>query len=534
MKKIPLVLVFLLFASALFAQDSASDLPDIQVPSIIMEMDQVTIGETKFGIPEDGKLASSFDEVALPELGALEIKEPILPFTLPGSDIQFPSGVKDQSLAAEAILGVGLRNQLTGNLLLYHFGTLTGFEFRYTHEGIDGFAGQPAGSSYYKRADSLGISINSDFGALAIGAKGAFIDSEAGLQSNPAFDTRIHRLAELEIDASYLFRDLFRLSLSPKIAGSALLLKGANPERYTELLTGADFLGELFFKRFKLGLASDYDFRTLMESTNQSLNFDLHRVSAQLFFGIELPFGLRIDGRGGWRYSTDMDHRYVFSLGVTGTPHTLVSFSVAGGYRIIQLDLYDVFKEYEFVDTPANLADNQGWYGSVAGTITILRNMSARVGFDLAWNSAQPYPDTYDATRGFFPLLLEDVVSLEPELGFDWRIADIIDLGVSWQGRFYDDTNLVPWNRMQIQVAGEAPSDTFGGGLEALLILGPNRDTLLPEINLDGFYRFSKNIKVVAEAADLLSPLLGNEYRHTWNPYQDVGLTATLKIQIGL
>lgn len=528
------VLLFVLCASVAYAQDRSSDLPDVLVPSSIMEMDPITVEETKYGIPAEEEQASSFDEVALPELGVLEIKEPILPYKLPGSDILYPSGAKDSSLAAEAVFGIGLRNQLAGSLLFYRFGTLPGFEFRYDHESLDGFSAQAAGSSYYGRRDSLSFSVNSDFGSLVLGARGSIADDEAGLQNNATFDSRIHRLAELEIDASYLFRDLFRLSLKPQIAGSTLHLKGENPERYSELLTGADFLAELFFDKFKVGLASDYGFRTLITSTDETLDFGLHRVNAQLLFGVELPLGLRVDGRGGWSYSTDMDHGYAFTVGITGTPHTLLSFGVVGGYRIIPLDLYDIFTEYDLVDIPTSLIDNRGWYGSLEGTITILRNMSARVGFGLAWNSAQPYPDSYDDARGFFPLLLENVVSLEPELGFSWSIADIIDLGVSWQGRFYDDTSLYPWNRIQVLASGTDPADRFGGGLEALLVLGPNRDTFVPEIDLDGFYRLSKSIKVIAEASDLLSPLLADAIRYTWSPYQDVGIRATLKIQIGL
>ena len=532
------ILALVIFAVCLFplpCQDVEPEEPDDLVPEQLLEIELQDPRNVVTGIPLEDELATDGEGPLLGEPENPPIEESDLPLTLPdsivpGGGVSFPS---ERALMAETLLGAGTRNHISGRVHLYQLGSRPTFELDFSHDALDGFGTNPPGSSFYRRTDELEGSLGIGVGRLEIDGTGFFREAEDGLQEKSAYGAMVRRTAEAGASAAYRGEGVARLRVEPGFHLTTLLWKGEDPDVFTEVVGSADVLGELVFEKFRLGLTGSYAYRTLTDRLDRDWDYTLHRVGAGILGTVALPQELWLEGRTGWFYSQDIGHLFPFSLSFGGRPFGWLVFSVGGGYRVQEYNLPDLLTALPFLHPPEELLDNHGWFGRWQSRLQWDAASYLEAGLLVGWNSGVPYPGSRDRETGFFTVEQIETITLEPELSAVWVVAPGWSLDLGWQGLFFTDPSFSPSSHLIAGAAVAAPTGNLGGSLTARVSLGPERVAQIPEVGVLGFYRFTDNIRVVAEIQDILYPFMGDP-RSSWKPYQEPGTRFTTKVHIRL
>ena len=541
------IITSLLFLAALciWSQDIEPEIPDIQIPPAVLEMGPITVSDTEYGIPTESGTSLFTIDVPLPEIVTLKVSEPVIRTKIEGTEITFPELPRETALATETLFGIGTHNQILTDITLLTLSERPTVSFDFSHDFLDWFSTAREGSAYYRRIDRVGGILKTSFKTMLEGATldahTSFLDSAFGLQSNQNIDERINRAIGLDFSADYVYGDMFKFTGKPKVLLTAVEFKGTSYNNIYEVYSGIDLSGEIIFEYLKIGLTTDYAYRTLLQSTAESVALNLHRVSTVLLLDWQLPFDLYLSGNGGWFYNSDMNHKFPFMLDISGTPVDYFSFSLRGGFQVEEINLQDILEYHELIDYhelmdyPVSLQDNQRWFAEFDAELEIIPGLWTQAGFNVAWNSAYPYPEKVNA-RGLFPISQNTVVTLEPELVFGWNISKSVALNLGWWSTFFTDVPvpLVPYNLLAFDGYVNSHGNVYGIEYSLRFLLGPNRDIQLPYFDLEGFYRFTDNVKVIVKVDDLLAPLHINSPRYLWNPYLDVGIRAGLQVQMNM
>ena len=559
MKHRILIFVFILCLLPGFGQDLAPDTPEIIIPDTLLIIETPELLNPELGIPLDESLLEAVGEVMLPRIDDFPVQEPRVLQKIPGTDITFPPAERETSLTAESVLGAGTRNHIMSRILLYKLGDHPTMELDFLHEALDGFSLHPPGSSFYSRTEELTGELALSTEDLEMDADGSYREFERGLQGQSEYDAQIYRNVRAALTGTFQGDEIYRLRVEPEFRVASLIWKGVDPERFSELLASGSIVGELFFEKVRLGLSGSYGYRTLLEHPAGDWDYTLHRIDTRLSLGITLPRDLRIDASGGWYYSADVGHLFPFSFGFGGTPFNFLTFSLSGGYRARGVDMADLLERFPVMSPPEELRDDHGWFGKLDGRFNLSGGSFIRTGIVVGWNSGFPRAGGFDSESGFFDVLQEELITVEPEAEITWQVSSRTALNLGWQGLFYSGSSLMPQNRFFFEVGGDfrkrsaeaadddaaagdpaagvrppGESSRLGGGLSLLFLSGPHKEPQLPELGLSGFYRITDSIKLGVEAQDLLAPFMGGVPRWLWEPYEEPGIRFTAKVHIRL
>jgi hypothetical protein len=538
--------------------DSEPADPDIVLPSVLLEIEDLSIETIDAILPEDeDELLPPEREVPLPDEETLEVKEPAPEVGLPEFDITQP--LAGTSFAAEAILGAGFVNHILSEISFYKLGESPRYKLLFSHEMLDGFDFHEAGTGFNSRVDSLETSIKGTAATVDIEAAGSFYEEEQGLQDQSDFYfSHIVRL----IDGTTLFSmmplDILKIYTDFKGSLTSMSLTGAAPPAFdvsyppAEVIAGGTLGGELMFESVTFGISVGYTYRNILGSDA----FELHRLHAQAALGLELPLTFALNGNVGYFYNTDIPWLVPFDIGLSANPGKVFSFQVTGGYRVQENDLYTLWRDYPYSGFPetlsgySSLPDNHGWFGEGNLTINLTNTYIISLGLALSTNSLlywyNPYapyeagagePDELvvepDPVTGLFPLTpVSDILKTTGEAGLRINIAQWLYLNMEARGFLLSgETTELAWMEALFEGISSDENGNFGGSFSLLLKTDFINEFALPEFDIALFYKISDNIKIIGEGYDLLYPFLENG-RILRGPYVSPGIRGTLKVHI--
>ncbi len=254
--------------------------------------------------------------------------------------------------------------------------------------------------------------------------------------------------------------------------------------------------------------------------------------------GIDFTENLALEGKGGWFWSSAQGSLFPFSLTLSGTPFPAFTFRAGGGYRVEELDYYDLLNKYALLRLPAGLLDNHGWFGSLDTGFSFIRSVSLQAGIFFASDEAMPDPQVNRDAAGLFFFSQKEALRLSTTFGLKWDLLSFLTLKGGLTSEWLDRPGYTPIHSLLAEAEAAEASGLWGANLsfllsfrrEDILVLGRYQS---PVLDLSGYGRLSENVILIGVVEDILHPLMGGP-RYTWYPYEDLGLQVTLKVQITL
>ncbi len=522
-----------------FSQELEPEEPDIVLPSVILEIEDLSVESVISGLPEEDDLIPPEPGIPLPEAEELEVREPQLDITLPQSGMQGAQLREGQYLTAEAVLGTGTLNEFFGRISLYFLGERPEGKIVYQHETLDGFSSKAPGSGYNLREDRLESVLGFNLGRVEMGLQGAFFDLERGLQGNGNFYSKINRIIDTGFVTEFQAKDWLLLQGSVEAsAANQLLTAGASGSEEVVEYSIVPSLGiEFQFDRGVFGITPGFNYRYVQDSTDLTVG----RSRVKGYFGIDLSDVYRLDGSVAWFWSEEpipwlsskeSNHLFPFDLTLQALISDFLTLRLGGGYKVIEYNSEDIFKEYPLGGTPSILKDNSGWFFDIRTNWIPLQGWIVDAGLQFMDNKSIPnFSETLDPTTGLFPFFQEDMQRLTTDVGVRWIISDSFSARAGFEAEILDKPEFYPANRITLNFDMVEKRGKYGGGASVDFTAGVNDSAQLPLFDINGFYRINDYIRFVAEAEDLLYPLL-DEPRYSWEPYVDPGLNFKAKVHI--
>ncbi|MBN2444804.1 MAG: hypothetical protein JXJ04_25845 [Spirochaetales bacterium] len=533
---------YLCWAEEEQAADAEPADPDIVLPSVILEIEDLSIETIEAVLPGEAELLPPERKVPLPEEDIMEVKDPVPGVAYPDQDISKPPG--DSSFIAEAILGAGSVNNILSQISFYKLGKSPRYKLLFSHEMLDGFAFHDAGTGYNLREDSLEASLQGEHGILETEISGNYFEKENGLQGQGNYFSNISRF----IDGTALFSvkpvDVFTLSAGIGGSFTSMSLTGASvPEidaSYPplEIVAKATLGGEYNKDSITLGIESEYTYRNLPGDAA----YDLHRILARAYFGFELPLTFIVNGEVGYFYASQDLWFVPFTLNLTANPADAFSFRLSGGYKRETYDLFTVWREFEYVGFVDNFTgdfrgypDNHGWFGDGSVKFNIDNNFILSLGCGISANSLLlGYGDdlTPELSTGLFTLVEEEnVLKATGELGLGIHLTGWLDLNLTTKGNVLFMEDPEAWLEAGCEGISAREDGKFGGSFSLIFTTDFEKEVELPLLDVALFFKISDNIRIIGEGSDLLSPLI-EDGRIIRGPFVSPGIRGTIKVHI--
>lgn len=524
------ILFFTAGAGAGISQELEPEEPEIILPSVVLEIEDLSIERVTAALPEDEELLPSEPQLPLPEAEELEVREPQLDLTLPPTGSSVFEIKEGKYLSAEAILGTGTANEFYSKISLFFLGERPEGKILFQHETIDGFSSESPGTGYNTREDTLDGYIDFDLKNSEFSFEGSFSELERGLQEKGSYFSKINRFVDLGVSSAYRFNDWF--SLKGSISGSAanqVLTDGPPPsEQIFEYYILPSVAAEFSFQRWYFGIEPRASYRSIPDMSGLSAG----RMQVRGYFGADVTDYLHLDGGAGWFWSEETAHLFPFDLTLTAALGDFLSFRIGGGYRIIEYQLRDVFRAYPLSDVPAALEDNHGWYGDVRTNWIPTQGWIVDAGVLYFNNSSMPtFGRTIDAATGLFPFTQVEAQQLSVDAGIRWIISELFSARAGLETEIGDRPEFSPESRLTIDMDLVQPQGKYGAGASLDLITGVNDSNQLPVLDLNGFFRLNQYVRFMIEADDVLSVFL-EDSRYSWEPYVDPGFLLKAKVHI--
>src|SRR6056297_2090771 len=232
--------------------------PEVELPTVVLEYSAIKREPIAPELPEGDVIALPTIEELLPEAGALEVSSPDLLPSRP--KYTEDTGPIEAAFFSEGVIGGGSDNHLIGDIALYKRGEMPLYQFRFSHEGIDGYGSNAAGTGYYDRREELSGKVEFGSGKNSGSLKGSYFETETGLQDFIKANSVIHRF--IRGSGSYIRDFEWPISLSARLtahSGSQLIgMQDEAEEQFLEALTSGVFEND----RWYAGLSGGYRFQS--------------------------------------------------------------------------------------------------------------------------------------------------------------------------------------------------------------------------------------------------------------------------------
>jgi hypothetical protein len=521
-----------LFASVACSQEVEPAEPEIVLPPVILELEDLSIERVTADLPGDEELLPPEQDFPLPEADELVIEEPKIELTLQQANQPAFQLREGKYLTTDAVLGIGTLNEFYSRLSLYYLGKSPEGKILYQHETVDGFSSEPPGTGHSIDEDRLEGFINFDFNRALFRLEGVFYDVERGLQEQGSFFSKINRFIVPEAELELKLGEHFSMTSSLYSHFTKQLLTGgtAGTVDIDEYSIGPSLTGKFQFDRGAFGLTPSYRHRDASDLSGFSLN----RVQVLGFFEADITDSYRIEGSGGWYWSENTEHLFPFQLELAAVVSDFFSFSAGGGRRIEEFDLKDVYSDYPLTDTPVSLDENKEWFASFRAGWAPFQGWMIDGGLTFRDSSAMPDPEeAVDLVTGLFTFNQNDARRLSLDFGARWNISKSFTTRLGWDHEFLDKPEFYPRNKILFELNGIQQDGKFGGGLTSEFTAGVNDFVQLPVVYLSGFYRINDFLRFIVELDDVLYPLLeDDDPRFSWFPYVDPGFILKTKVNI--
>jgi hypothetical protein len=513
------------------AQETEPEEPEIVLPRVLLEIEDLSVETITAGLPEDELLPEEL-EVPLPEPEDLVIDEPSIMLSPPRAESTVLTREEGKYVNFEGVIGVGSRNNFMSGFSLYQFEREPEGRLVFEHEIYDGLSGFEEGTGYNLREDSIEGSIEFNAKKLEVELNGGFDDHERGLQGLGDYYSKISRYGNAFGGLTYPFGDRFSLGfgLGADFTSQLLTASGSSApdsDKVREYLAYASLDGRYRFDRGYVGLEPGASYRDRADGAYQ-----LTRARIRGYFAVDLGEVTRLEGDVSWFWSTSSAHLVPFRLTLFTYPNDLFSLSLSGGYRLLEYNLHYLFEYYPYAELPSELKDDYGWFFDAGSHIHVARAWVLNAGISFMDASGMfTTTDTTGPATGQFPVNQTAASRLSMELGIRWSQSTRFSAYGSWIYDILDRPRFFPQHSFNMELNWDGRSGKYGADLTAVQTIGVNDFVQAPIVDLSGYYRIADFIRLVGEANDILYPAL-DKPRYDWYPFVDVGLQFAFKVYI--
>jgi hypothetical protein len=532
--KTPWCIAFILALSPLFSFAQGQDLepsePDIVLPQMILEVEDMSVENIEARLPPEEELLPPLRDIPLPAPGEIEVEDPSILPSIAGTEPQVPAG---KTVAADAALGIGMENTVLGKLSVKTLGSVPRLTFAFSHDAVDGFSGNQPGSGFDLRKEALSGGIGVAIGLVEGVIQGNYREDSFGLQGQSLdYTARVSRGADGS--ASFSAKPLEWLSFGIDVTAGTdtLTLNGPVPLAISEYRIGPRVSTEVRYQSFTMGLSSAYSYR--WSDFGGSVLQEMHRVRTALSIGLELPASMFLQGNVAWFWSAfgAPASLFPFELRFSGTPVGFLTFSIGGGFAVTTYDAGGIISAYRPV-LPYPLADDNGWYADASIALTPVKDLilNAKLSFlaDQAMLDSAGFPAVNPST-GLFDLVQRAGFKLTADVGLQWIAIPGLTLGGSWRRELMDRPQFLPIDEMKAEGVAMEPSGAFGGTFSIAYRTG-TAPVQLPILNIGGFIRVAESVQLRLDLEDLLQPALQGP-RLGISPFVEPGFRVIARAQV--
>ena len=520
------LLVALLLPAAVSAQEIEPTEPEIELPEVVLLIEDLSVESVVAGLPEDPALMPPERAIPLPDPPAWEAVE----VTGPGRDplLADEASARDdlRQFSARVELGAGAPSDVYTAVSLQQTGPAPRFGLDFSHRLRDGLGGHPPGSGYHLREDGLAGLLILEPGRSTFQAEGSFLDQERGLQEQGPYVSRTVRLADASASLTVPAGASWEVGGRLETGYHTDLLSGPSSLQREEAVLRPELSVALVLEQLRVSLTSSYGYATRTEP--------LQRASSRLAVEAGLGEAVTLDLQGGWAWSTDTGHLFPFKAELNAALAT-ATFELAGGYEFQELDWDTVLAELPLVD-PRGLEDNGLWFGEAGVVLGLSRSMSLRGGARFSREAAMPDPGAVDPVTGLITLGQRSARRLTTTAGLRFNLSRSVTVGGAVEAELFEVPGLAPRYRLEADAEASGAEARFGGSAKMVLDLeraGAPDVAPVPALGARVYYRATDRVTVSLEGEDLLAPLLEGP-RAVLYPFQEPGLSGLLKIEIDL
>ncbi len=514
--------------------DVVLNVPDIAVASIAPDLP----GAENLRVPDIG--------VPLPDQGPLHISDQAFDVPLPGKEPSAVGRSGGSSIYNTGSLGVGSMNHLIGAISVYKLGDSPRFRLEFSHEGLDGFSGKPAGTGYFTDDNSVGGWLSTGGNDFGTESMASFQDRELGLQNNSDnyYSVGVRTLngyTGLSWNPDPL------LSFGVRVEGGiasrlfSLAAPATSNKSQTEYTISPSLTAGLNLQSVSFQLRGSYGVRLTdgLAAANS--------VNIGLFVDASLPASFLIRGDVGTYWTLagvpDAGFEFPWSLEISKTFDTGSGFAMSGGYRVNPMSFSDLWASYPVLQIGSagqgTLLHGSSWFGKLGfnwSASDLLFNMQGALEFDYRKNVLDI--TGYSRTDSAYLYQQTDMMTLVPTFDVTWSPTSYLNIRGGLQGKFLNRATQEPLLAANGTLSLASPLNRFGGGISTLFSLFGS--PVVPNVSANLFARISDGVELDLDAEDLLAPLLpqgrpviGPSVNSTF-PFFSPGLRITLSTHISL
>jgi len=498
------------------AGPKAPDTAQIMLPDVVLKVPDIAVASIAPELPPAENLRVPDIGVPLPDQGPLHIPDQAFDVPLPGKGQSATARSGGSSIYNTGSLGVGSMSHLAGAISVYKLGDSPRFRLEFSHEGLDGFAGKPAGTGYFTDDNSVGGWLSTGGSASGTESMASFQDHELGLQNNSDNYYSVGvRTFNGYTGLSWNPDPL--LSFGVRVEGGiasrlfSLAAPATSNKSQTEYTISPSLTAGLNLQSISFQLRGSYGTR-LTDGLAAANN-----VNLGLFVDASLPAAFLIRGDVGTYWTLagvpDTGVEFPWSLEISKTFDTGSGFAVSGGYRIEPMSFSDLWSNFPLLQIGSagqgTLIHGSTWFGKLGFTWSaadLLFNMQGALELDYRKNvldiTGYSRPETAYLYRQ------TDMTSLVPTFAVVWSPTSFLSIRGGLQGKLLNRATQEPLLAANGSISLASPLNRFGGGLSAAF--GLFESPVLPNMSANLFARISDGVELDLNVEDFLAPLLPN------------------------
>lgn len=522
--KLTVVLLFVIIRVSMFAENEEPSSVDLMIPPVIVEIEHSDPHDLPINIPYYNNLGLPELGIVLPDPADITIKE--LPADIPLPSLDTPKQQKAAAFFSEGNLGVGIHNQLIGDIRLFKLGTGPRFSILFSHEGLDGYGIRNAGEGFFNRKELFEGTLYGESENIAYKGEGSLSEIENGLQQQSSiYSSVVHRFRS----GSFILDkqgEVWAWHIGTNIRSAERVLSGSTPYSNSFLAVSPEISLKYSKESFSFSMGSSYQ----MEYQRENL---FHLVTAGINTNYHFP-SLDLGGRIEGSFIPGAGFHYPFSLFLSGSLVKKIQFQTEGGYRSVFPDHYTLWSILPFAESAEGISYEWFWEGNIRTilfpgfSVFTSWNWENTDNFFSLTDSSLPDPET-----GLF--VFESIGSydnLTLSGGADLTLNEKASVSAEWKGQFLRYHNPVyPLHQLSAVLKYKLPDDSFGSTLTFGWALDPFE--ILPELGGNVFFKLSSGVSLFIETTDIL-PLIFNTDRTFIGPYIKSSGMLTMKVKISL
>ncbi|MFP4383101.1 MAG: hypothetical protein ACLFSE_03590 [Spirochaetia bacterium] len=541
MKKI--IIYILMFSAALTAaaQEGTPDLPgspeepSIVLPEMFLEIEDLSAEKLDAVLPPGEELEVPDTAIPLPELDPMAVSDDTFLIPLPsitGETGTVTSG--ESSFYSTGLIGIGTMNNIIGSVSLYKLGDEPRFTFQFSHESVDGYDFNPAGTGFFRKTDDLSGWLSLRSGSVQLRGEGSYREDEEGLQQQaPYYAAALKQsTGQLSFSIDPVTSPLFFNSNFTVLSGKRMLTSATAdtaPVNHREIKIGGSLVGGADFSSLALHLSTRYSYRFLPGYPD----LQSHRVFVETGFDAALRDVVVFDGNAGFAYTDSLGSLFPFGLSVSLILKDSLVLSVGGGYRVVPQDYTALWNDYRLLELQTTLIDGTEWYGSAGMKIqNRIRSLYLEGLLGFSYREGVIELNGYEPQQGAYPFVQRNLTTLFPKVILNYLPGDLFNFSIGWEGVLLERTVQEDAHRFLWEAGMNSRDGRFGAGFTGWSALN-NWRFELPVLDFSAFFKATEGVEFILEADDILSPVQ-EDGRTTIAPFIAPGFRMTFKTQISL